>query len=156
MITVLAMACGGSTTAGPAAPRSSGNQADCGSICGGPSLHIAPKPPVSPCDGPPGGLLGKVQVDGKPPEEPIKLVAVSSCTRFPVESNDKGVFSLPSLPEGVYVVEARVGTAARAFGEVTVRPGEVVALELELRGDEVARGREELAAREKCGCPLHR
>jgi len=107
-------ACGGSTTAvPPAPPPPPSSKVDCAQVCA-PALVVAPRPPLSPCDGAPGGLLGKVLVDGKPAQEKIAIMAMSSCARYPAMSDDKGVFSMPALPLGDYVVEATVGTVARA------------------------------------------
>ena len=82
------------------------------------------------------------------------MAAMSSCGRYPMVTDANGIFRMPELRTGNYVIEATVGTVARALAEAEVLPGEVVSVELELRGDEVARGRVDLADRESCGCPV--
>lgn len=155
LIPLLMAACGGSGTKGTTVAKAKGPPQDCGPVCAPGTPYKLPQAPIGPCDGAPGGLLGRVLVDGKQGETgKVIIAAVSSCASFPAQSDDKGVFRLSALPTGDYVVAANVGTQARAFGEVTIRPGEVVTVEIDMRAEDIARGREELATHEQCGCPL--
>ena len=156
VIPFLVMACGGGSKSAGTVAKPTERPADCAPVCNSVPLQVtAPAATDAPCDAPPGGLIGKVMVDGIVTRQPTRILVVSACARFNTTSNEKGVFSLPAIPAGVYVVASSIGTSAAALADVTVRSGEVVSMDISLRGDQVSQGVVELAAREQCGCPLH-
>jgi hypothetical protein len=156
VIPFLVMACGGSSQSAAPVAKPTERPADCAPVCNAVPLQVtAPAATNAPCDAPPGGLIGKVMVDGIVTRQPTRILVVSACARYTTTSNEKGVFSLPAIPAGVYVVASSIGTSAAAIADATVSSGEVVSMDITLRGDQVSQGVAELAAREQCGCPLH-
>ncbi len=111
-----------------------------------------PSPPPSVCDAPAGGLLGRVVIDGAPAPRPVRVTVASSCATFTELTRAGGRFSLSSLPQGTYVLMASIGTEAAVISEVTIAAGAVVAVDLELGAEDVARAAAAMDRRSECGC----